>query len=93
MEYNINSQKNNQNGNYDQNQDYNENDVFEAFKYFDIYHNGKVNVDEIKEILKSFGENMSEEEVDKIFKSLNINGDDKGFMDYSDFLEDRKNNE
>ena len=36
---------------------------------------------------------MSEEEVDKIFKSLNINGDDKGFMDYSDFLEDRKNNE
>ena len=93
MEYNNNSFKNdniNQNGN---SSDFNENDVVEAFKYFDISHNGKINVDEMREILKSFGEMMTEEEINRIFKTLNINEDKNGYMDYIEFLNLLKNNE
>ena len=93
MEYNNNSFKNdniNQNGNLS---DFNENDVVEAFKYFDINHNGKINVDEMREILKSFGEMMTEEEINRIFKTLNINEDKNGYMDYIEFLNLLKNNE
>ena len=93
MEYNNNSFKNNninQNGN---SSDLKENDIIEAFKYFDISHNGKINVDEMKEILKSFGEMMSEEEINRIFKTLNIIKDKKGYMNYIEFLVLLKNNE
>ena len=93
MEYNNNSFKNdniNQNGNLS---DFNENDVVEAFKYFDINHNGKINVDEMREILKSFGEMMTEEEINRIFKTLSINEDKNGYMDYIEFLNLLKNNE
>ena len=96
MEYNYNSQKSNndyQNENNIQNPDYNENDIIQSFNYFDINHNGKINVEEIKEILKSFGEKMTEEEINRIFKLFNINVDKNGFMDYTEFLELLKNYE
>ena len=96
MEYNNNSQKkqnNYQNGHKVENPDINENDVLHSFNYFDISHNGKINVDEIKEILKSYGDKMTEDEVNRIFKLFNINVDKNGFMDYYDFLENLKNNE
>ena len=93
MEYNNNSFKNdniNQNGNISV---LNENDVAKAFEYFDINHNGKINVDEMREILKSFGEMMTEEEINRIFKTLSINEDKNGYMDYIEFLNLLKNNE
>ena len=93
MEYYNNNFKNdniNQNGN---SSDLNEKDIVEAFQYFDIDHNGKINVDEMKEILKSFGEMMTEEEINKIFRTLNINEDKNGYIDYIEFLNLFKNNE
>ena len=96
MEFNNNSQKTNynyQNENNTQNPDYNENDIIQSFDYFDINHNGKINVEEIKELLTSFGDKMSEEEINRIFKLFNINVDKNGFMDYTQFLELLKNYE
>ena len=90
MEYNnnsLNSHNNYQNENNIENHDYNEDDVIQSFSYFDINHNGKIYVDEIKEILKSFGDKMTEEEIDRIFTLFNINVDKNGFMDYTELLE------
>ena len=95
MEYNNNSQKshnNYQNENNGEDHDINENDVIQSFNYFDINHNGKINVDEIKEILKSFGDKMTEEEIYRIFKLFNIKRGKNGYMDYFEFLENLKNN-
>ena len=91
--------KNYLNGNNIKNSDYNENDendeneIVDSFKYFDINKEGKVNIDEIKQILTSFGDKMTEEEFDKIFKSVNINIDKNGFIDYINFINLWKNNE
>ena len=103
MEYN-NSQsqrkrnnKSHQNGNFAQNNDLNEGnnerEVIGAFNYFDINQDGKININEIKKVLTSFGDNMTEEEFDNIFKSIDINIDNNGFMDYFEFVNLWKNNE
>ena len=73
--------------------DNNENEIVDSFKYFDLNKEGKVNLDEIKQILTSFGDKMTEEEFDKIFNSVNINIDKNGFIDYIDFINAWKNNE
>ena len=38
--------------------DNNENEILDSFKYFDINSEGKVNIDEIKQILTSFGDKL-----------------------------------
>ena len=101
MEYNDDyktkrNYKNGINGNSVNNSDFNdnnENEIVESFKYFDINSEGKVNIDEIKQILTSFGDKMTEEEFNKIFQSVNINIDKNGFIDYINFINAWKNNE
>ncbi len=101
MEYNDDyktkrNYKNGINGNSVNNSDFNdnnENEIVESFKYFDINNEGKVNIDEIKQILTSFGDKMTEEEFNKIFQSVNINIDKNGFIDYINFINAWKNNE
>ena len=101
MEYNDDyktkrNYKNGINGNSVNNSDFNdnnENEIVESFKYFDINSEGKVNIDEIKQILTSFGDKMTEEEYNKIFQSVNINIDKNGYIDYINFINAWKNNE
>ena len=54
--------------------------IIEAFNYFDTNNNGLVNIDEIKRVLTTFGEKMSEKEFHDIFKSVEV--DNKGNIDY-----------
>ena len=101
MEYNnssqINGNKNNNNYNIQHNSFYNgnedNNNIIEVFKYFDINHNGRVNIYEIKQLLTSFGDKMTEEEFDKIIKSIDISIDNNGFIDYIEFIKLWKNYE
>ena len=92
MEYNnISQRKNYENGyeNGKEDSDINDNDdhqVMEAFNYFDNYKNGKININELRKILASYGDSMTEEEFDNIFKSVNMNVDNNGFIDYFEFI-------
>ena len=100
MEYNNYSQinsNNNNNYNIEKNHFHNDhgdnNNIIEDFKYFDINNNGRVNIYEIKQLLTSFGDKMTEEEFDKIIKSIDVNIDDNGFIDYLEFIKLWKSNE
>ena len=100
MEYNNYSQiNNNNNNNYNieknhfHNDNEDNNNIIEDFKYFDINNNGRVNIYEIKQLLTSFGDKMTEEEFDKIIKSIDVNIDDNGFIDYLEFIKLWKSNE
>ena len=97
MEYNNSQIKNNNknyimetNSNFNGNEDIN---IIEVFKYFDINHNGKINIYEIKQLLTSFGDKMTEEEFNNIIKSVDISIDNNGFIDYFEFIKLWKNNE
>ena len=83
----------NDNGAYDNEIEDNESEITKSFNYFDINHTGKVNIDDIRKALILFGDGMTDEEFDKIFKGLNINIDDNGLIDYEEFLKMMKNND
>ena len=70
--------------------DYNEeelNDVIKAFEYFDINHTGKINIEDLTKALASFGDVMTEEEMEKIFREagININNPEEE-VDYMKFI-------
>ena len=92
MENNTSEMKLN-NGTYENEFEDNESEITKSFNYFDINHSGKVNIDEIKRALISYGDIMTDEEFDKIFKCLNINIDDNGLIDYEEFIKMMKNND
>ena len=62
------------------------NDVIKAFEYFDINHNGKINISELKRVLSSFGNIMTEDEIYKIFRDAGIELDNNEELDYSKFV-------
>ena len=68
-----------------------ENIILKAFQHFDTDHNGKINVEEIKHVLTFLGDIMTQEEVDKFFKSVDI--DNNGCLDYREFIKFWMNNE
>ena len=68
-----------------------ENIILKAFQYFDTDNNGKINVEEIKHVLTFLGDIMTQEEVDKFFKSVDI--DNNGCLDYREFIKFWMNNE
>lgn len=73
--------------------DFDENDenlIVKAFQHFDVDHNGKVNVEEIKHVLTFLGDIMTEDEVNKIFKTAEI--DKNGYIDYKEFINFWMNN-
>ena len=72
--------------------EYNENDIIKSFQYFDMNNNGKININDLKTILTSFGNKMSEEEFDKIFKTFNYSLDNKDFVNYYELLNLFENN-
>ena len=59
--------------------------IFEdAFKLFDKNGNGTITARELKEVMNSFGENLSDHEVDEIFYELDLDRDGK--INYADFM-------
>ena len=90
------SRSNNEPMNLNGNDGYNEvpfNDAIKAFEYFDMNHNGKVNLSELKEKLTTFGDAMSEEEFNNIFNRIGIeqnNHENINYMEFINFLVDNK---
>ena len=90
-------EKNNKTENTEQNNndfDFDENDenmILKAFQHFDVDNSGKINVEEIKHVLTFLGDIMSEEEVNKFFKSVEI--DKNGYLDYREFIHFWMNND
>lgn len=62
----------------------NEEDFIEAFNVFDPDGTGKVNAKELRTMLLSLGEKLSEEETDSILKQVNQDSD--GNIDYQEFV-------
>ena len=64
------------------------NEVKKAFEYFDLNHDGKIKISELTQILSTFGNTMSEYEMNSIFKSAGIiiNNNNQE-IDYSRFIE------
>ena len=65
--------------NYDSN---NIKEVINAFKYFDNRNNGKVDLSSLKYSLTHFGNEMSEDEINDIFKRANIDVNKNKDFDY-----------
>ena len=68
------------------------NDVIKAFKYFDINHNGRMNISELKRVLSYFGDKMSEDEIINIFRSAGIDHNSDDDIDYMRFIDFWVNN-
>ncbi|KAL3417991.1 calmodulin [Phlyctema vagabunda] len=55
-----------------------------AFKVFDHDGSGTISSQEIRRVMTSFGENLTEEELDSMLKEVDKNGD--GSIDYEEFV-------
>ena len=62
------------------------NEVIKAFEYFDINHNGKINIYELKNVLSTFGNVMTDDEINNIFRAAGIDKDDNEDIDYIKFI-------
>ena len=65
------------------------NEVIKAFKYFDRKGDGKIKISELIIPLTHFGNKMTEEEINKIFRKANIdinNNNDFDFMQLINFF-------
>jgi Ca2+-binding EF-hand superfamily protein len=51
-------------------------------------NDGKITFKDFRNILNHFGENINDEEIDKIFKF--IDADNNGLIDFNDFVENWK---
>lgn len=47
----------------------------QAFKVFDADNSGSINIDELRTVMKSIGENLSEQEIEQMLKLADTNGD------------------
>ncbi len=59
-------------------------EYIEAFKVFDHEGNGRILIDELKEILLVLGENINENEIEQFFKEANARDD--GYIEYREFI-------
>ena len=62
----------------------NEEEVIKAFKFFDKEGNGLININELKNIMLSVGNNISEEELNDMLKEADIDMD--GYINYEEFI-------
>ena len=75
---------------YENNNNYNNedlDDVIKAFEYFDINHNGRMNIAELKRVLSYFGDKMSDEEIINIFRAAGIDYNSNDDIDYMKFID------
>ncbi|KAK4457974.1 hypothetical protein QBC42DRAFT_211435 [Cladorrhinum samala] len=60
-----------------------EQELVNAFKVFDKDGSGTISSDELRNVLKSLGENLTDEELDEMIKLADKDGD--GHIDYQEF--------
>ncbi|KAF1345104.1 putative calmodulin [Delphinella strobiligena] len=56
----------------------------EAFRIFDRDGSGTINADELRDVMKALGEDLSSAEIDEMIKEADKNGD--GSIDYEEFV-------
>ena len=61
-----------------------EEEVLNAFKVFDKDGNGLININELKELMLSIGNNWTEEEINEMLGEADIDMD--GFIQYEEFV-------
>eukprot|EP01022_Parablepharisma_sp_SALTPOND_P028437 TRINITY_DN70963_c0_g1_i1.p5 TRINITY_DN70963_c0_g1~~TRINITY_DN70963_c0_g1_i1.p5 ORF type:complete len:178 (-),score=25.90 TRINITY_DN70963_c0_g1_i1:1809-2342(-) len=61
-----------------------EEELMEAFKVFDRDGSGSISSEELRHVMMNLGEKLSEEEVDKMLREADVNGD--GSIDFSEFV-------
>lgn len=61
-------------------------DFVKAFRIFDTNQTGKIAVGDLKYMLTSLGEKLSNEEFDEIIKGVNV--DDNGMINYEEFIKE-----
>ena len=61
-----------------------EEELIEAFRVFDKEGNGLISSSELRHIMTTLGEKLTEEEVDEMMNEADYNGD--GFINYQDFV-------
>ena len=61
-----------------------EEELIEAFKVFDRDGNGLISSQELKHVMVSLGEKITDEEVDEMIKEADMDGD--GFISYEEFV-------
>ncbi len=85
---------NNENINDDNNYNIEQNidDVIQAFNYFDMNHNGRINISELKQALSYFGNKMTEDEINNIFRSVGIDQNNNEDIDYINLINILNNN-
>jgi len=59
-------------------------EILEAFKVFDKDGSGKISVKELREVMTSLGEKLTEGEVEEMIKDADIDGD--GEIDINEFV-------
>jgi calmodulin len=61
-----------------------EEELIEAFKVFDRDSNGLISAQELKHVMTSLGEKVSDEEVEEMIRDADIDGD--GYINYEEFV-------
>lgn len=60
-----------------------ETELRQAFRVFDQDDSGSISADELRHVMKSIGENLTDEEFDEMLKMADTNGDGQIDCDYS----------
>ncbi|XP_062557052.1 calmodulin-A-like [Armigeres subalbatus] len=61
-----------------------EEELMEAFRIFDRDGNGLISAEELRAALHSFGEQLSDEEIEELLREADVNSD--GQIDYEEFV-------
>ena len=59
--------------------------AIEAFKFFDVKKNGKINIQVLKDILLKYVDGYSQDDVHNIFQLINF--DNNGDFNYEEFID------
>ena len=61
-----------------------EEDLIEAFKIFDKDGNGVISAQELRHVMTTLGERLTEDEADEMIREADIDGD--GYINYHEFV-------
>ncbi|KAG4396045.1 hypothetical protein GLYMA_19G098900v4 [Glycine max] len=61
-----------------------EEELKEAFRVFDKDHDGYISPSELRSVMRTIGEKVTDEEVEQMVKEADLDGD--GLIDYEEFV-------